>query len=70
VVHLPEAMPELPQSDSWYREVLELRKKAGEYKVSHLLLATYQVIRLFFLSHDSISVNIVVNSHLIKCLLP
>jgi hypothetical protein len=27
-------MPELPQSDSWYREVLELRKKAGEYKVS------------------------------------
>ncbi|PNF19392.1 hypothetical protein B7P43_G03610 [Cryptotermes secundus] len=31
-VHLPDAMPELPQSDSWYREVLELRKKAGEYK--------------------------------------
>jgi len=33
-------MPELPQSDSWYREVLELRKKAGEYKVSRLLLAS------------------------------
>ncbi|XP_069694371.1 nuclear protein MDM1-like isoform X4 [Periplaneta americana] len=32
VVQLPEAMTELPPSDSWYREVLELRKKAGEYK--------------------------------------
>jgi hypothetical protein len=39
-VLLPETMPELPQSDSWYREVLELRKKAGEYKVSCLLLAS------------------------------
>jgi hypothetical protein len=47
-VHLPDAMPELPQSDSWYREVLELRKKAGEYRVSCLLLATDSIIILLF----------------------
>ncbi|XP_066997172.1 proteoglycan 4 isoform X3 [Anabrus simplex] len=29
---LPVPLPELPKSDSWYREVIELRKKAGEYK--------------------------------------
>ncbi|CAG2055816.1 unnamed protein product [Timema podura] len=31
-VSLPFAFAELPQGDSWYREVLELRRKAGEYK--------------------------------------
>nr|CAD7438815.1 unnamed protein product [Timema bartmani] len=35
-VSLPFAFAELPQGDSWYREVLELRRKAGEYKVSLL----------------------------------
>lgn len=28
--------PQLDKNDSWYREVVELRKKAGEYKVRHL----------------------------------
>nr|CAD7569298.1 unnamed protein product [Timema californicum] len=32
-VSLPFAFAELPQGDSWYREVLELRRKAGEYKM-------------------------------------
>ncbi len=27
---------ETERRDTWYREVVELRKKAGEYKVSHL----------------------------------
>ncbi|KAJ9579222.1 hypothetical protein L9F63_024670, partial [Diploptera punctata] len=30
--NIPVVMPDLPRTDSWYREVLELRKKAGEYK--------------------------------------
>lgn len=30
----PLLVHELAHGDSWYREVLELRKKAGEYKVS------------------------------------
>lgn len=50
-------MPELPQSDSWYREVLELRKKAGEYRVSCLLLATDSIIILLFF-HMTIPLNI------------
>lgn len=29
----PMILHELTPGDSWYREVLELRKKAGEYKV-------------------------------------
>lgn len=33
-VHLPLPLTDIPHGDSWYREVLELRKKAGEYKVS------------------------------------
>ncbi|PSN54318.1 hypothetical protein C0J52_10696 [Blattella germanica] len=31
-VNIPDTMSEIPQTDSWYREVLELRRKAGEYK--------------------------------------
>jgi hypothetical protein len=47
-------MPELPQNDSWYREVLELRRKAGEYKVGCILLISNLVINLLFLSYDSV----------------
>ena len=32
-VIIPDTISEIPQTDSWYREVLEFRRKAGEYKV-------------------------------------
>ncbi|KAL1130111.1 hypothetical protein AAG570_013050 [Ranatra chinensis] len=32
----PEIVPDLPHGDSWFREVLELRKKAGEYKTDKM----------------------------------
>lgn len=36
VIPVPLLLPNMQQSDSWYKEVLELRKKAGEYKVDLL----------------------------------
>lgn len=36
----------LSQGDSWYREVLDLRKRAGEYKVcGHLHHTTQQTLK-------------------------
>jgi hypothetical protein len=41
--NIPEVMSELPQTDSWYREVLELRRKAGEYKVNEKARIPYTI---------------------------
>lgn len=34
----------LAQGDSWYREVLDLRKRAGEYKVCAIILPKFMKI--------------------------
>jgi hypothetical protein len=41
----------LQSGDSWYHEVLELRKKAGEYKVQSIFFAT--CFRLHASTNDS-----------------
>lgn len=42
-------------NESWYREVVELRKKAGEYKVGIGQPAVFEIINAFFSIEDGVA---------------